>query len=397
MARQNRGSVSIDNRSSEPPLKIYWVGIYYYLAFSSFGIFLPYLPAWLEARHITGIEFGAVVAMRPLTSIVSPVLFGIVADRFGIRGSLLVVVCTASALTMAAIAGLGVLPGSLGFVPVFALLGVFSFFRSPVVSVADVTAMEGKQKGYGTVRLWGSLGFLVAALIGGIVLDTTSEIALPATIAVAMAGSALVALKLPRGLAARPPSSPGATRELFAHPHFRTFLLIAFFWLASHGGYDVCISLHLRDLGASGTAIGASWAIGTGFEIVLMAFGSRLLTRFTAARLLSIGLAAMVVRWGLYAAIPHLGVILALQGLHALSFALVWLAGLEFIRESAPPHILATAQGGFSAVASLGSGLSMLMWGPLYEGCGGRGVFTVAALLAGVAFGASLRLLRLMR
>jgi PPP family 3-phenylpropionic acid transporter len=350
------------------------------------------LPRWLEARGITGAELGAVAALRPFASIVSPVLFGLIADRTGLRGRLLVFACLASSVSMALVAVLGVHPGALGFGTVFVMLGFFSFFRAPVISVADVTAIEGKKQGYGTVRLWGSLGFLASALVAGHWLDPESETVFPAVIAGAMGVSAL---RLPRGLSRPPTRIAGAARELFGRPDFRLFLATAFLWLASHAAYDLCISLHLRDLGGSGTSIGIAWAIGTGFEIILMAFGRPLLVRFPAAKLLTFGLTAMMLRWVAYAFIPWFWMIVGLQCLHALSFAMVWLAGLEYIRKSAAPTILATAQGGFAAVGALGSGLSMLLWGPLYHAVGGTGVFASAAAVSILAVTASFRLQQL--
>jgi PPP family 3-phenylpropionic acid transporter len=214
------------------------------------------------------------------------------------------------------------------------------------------------------------------------VLDTDSAVAFPTIIAVAMMASALVARRLPKGLSYPPARIPGAARALFESLDFRLFLLTGFFWLASHAAYDMCISLHLRDLGGSGTAIGISWAMGTAFEIVLMAFGGWLLSRFPAPRLLTAGLIGMMLRWILLSLVPWLVVIICTQFLHALSFAVVWIAALEHIRRRAPPAVLATAQGAFAGVSALGSGLSMLAWGQLYETLRGTGVFAAAAIVA---------------
>ena len=77
--------------------------LYYFAAFAAMGVFLPYLPAWLEARGITGLRMGLVVAVRPAAMILSPILFGLVADTLGARGTLLRWAC------LGALAAIGLL------------------------------------------------------------------------------------------------------------------------------------------------------------------------------------------------------------------------------------------------------------------------------------------------
>ncbi len=368
--------------------------LYYFVVFAAFGVFLPFLPPWLTNLGITGGSIGAIAALRPLTAIVSPVIFGIIADRFGLRGLLISVACFLSAVTMGVAAFLGMFPGMLGFGLVVALMGLFSFFRAPVISIADVTAMEGKRQGYGRVRLWGSTGFLVAALAAGVLSDLASTSLFPAAIAGAMALAGLISLALPRGLKSPPRPLPGVRGRLLKSRDFRLFLWLAFLWLASHSAYDVCLSLHLMALGGSSGVVGGAWALGTVFEIVLMSFAPRLLHRFSPTNLIVLAVGTMTLRWVGLAFTPWIWLIMVQQPLHALSFALFWLACIEYVRRRADKEILATAQGTFSAAASLGSGLSMFLWGSLYDVSGGTGVFLAAALVGGAALAVSLRLLK---
>lgn len=369
--------------------------LYYFIVFASFGVFLPFLPPWLENLGITGRGIGLIAALRPLTAIVSPVIFGMIADRFGLRGVLISIACFLSAVAMGAAAFLGMFPGLLGFGPVMAIIGLYSFFRAPVISIADVTTMEGKKQGYGTVRLWGSTGFLVAALVAGMVGDPSSPVLFPAAIAGGLALAGLVSFTLPRGLKSPPRPVPGVRAQLFESRDFRLFLWLAFLWLASHSAYDVCLSLHLMALGGSSGVVGAAWALGTVFEIALMAFAPRLLGRFPPTVLIILSVGTMTLRWIGLAFTPWIWLILVQQPLHALSFALFWLACIEYVRRRADKEILATAQGTFSAAASLGSAISMLVWGSLYDVAGGRGVFLAAALVGAAAWGVAIRLRRI--
>jgi ABC-type nitrate/sulfonate/bicarbonate transport system permease component len=68
--------------------------------------------------------------------------------------------------------------------------------------------------------------------------------------------------------------------------------------------------------------------------------------------------------------------------LHAASFALVFVALMEYVKERAEPGILGTAQGVLTATHSVGATLGMLLWGTLYAAHGGRFVFQGLALVA---------------
>ncbi|HVY49719.1 MAG TPA: MFS transporter, partial [Minicystis sp.] len=162
----------------------------------------------------------------------------------------------------------------------------------------------------------------------------------------------------------------------------------------AHASYDLCATLHLRDLGASGTYTGVFWALGVVAEVLLMAQAGPVFARASARRLLVLGIAGATVRWALLASVTSLPVLLALQPLHALSFALVWLACLAHLKEHVAPHVAATAQGLFTTAVALGSVSGMLAWGPLYRARGGAVVFGAAALVSAVALALALAFAR---
>ena len=60
----------------------------------------------------------------------------------------------------------------------------------------------------------------------------------------------------------------------------------------------------------------------------------------------------------------------------------MWVSCLEFVKASAPPHLLATGQSLFSMAAGLGAGTGMLLWGPMYARGGGPLVFWTAGEIA---------------
>jgi MFS transporter, PPP family, 3-phenylpropionic acid transporter len=368
---------------------------YYFFSLGAFGIYLPFFPRWLEARHFDGIRMSAALALLPAMSIVAPPLFGWISDRTRLRGSLLRWVSAGASLSFA-----GLAVASLDAPPLYpvllAALAGYALFRSPMTLIADVLALETEQGrgSYGRRRLWGSLGFLIAAVGTGVLVNVTHSWALPAVLALGYGLSVVTALLLPKAAPPIPRPVAGYVGVLLRRPAIVLFLATALLSQAAHSGYDVCFSLHLRDLGASSAFAGIAWAMGVLAEVGLMAFAPRLLGALTPVTLLGVGLGGAVVRWALLSFITSPAWLLALQPLHALSFAVIWVAALAHIKDSARPERLGTLQGLFQGSLAVGAVAGMLAAGPVYAFAGGSGVFAGSAIVALAGVGVWLALSR---
>jgi len=342
------------------------------------------------------VRMSTVFAVRPIMGVVAPLAFGLLADTFGWRGSLLRVASLCSLVAMGTIAAASSLGVELGFGALFIAVLVYAFFRVPMMLLADVSALE-ESSSYGRKRLWGSMGFLVLALLVGWLVDPTELAPLPIAVTLVLVPALLASFALPRGGVR--PTEPvfRDARRLAARREYRWFLITLVAWTASHAGYNLIISLHLRDLGASTAMIGVAWAIATLAEVGLMAVSSHLLARFGAPTLLVAGTAVTAARWLLIGSVGSLPLLLALQPLHAISFGLIWVSALAFLKESAPAHVLATGQGLVTTAVAVGGGVGVMAWGPLYAQAGGAPVFHATAVLAGVACASAVVLDRLCR
>jgi PPP family 3-phenylpropionic acid transporter len=221
--------------------------LYYVAAFAALGAYLPYFPAWLRLQGFEGFEMSAITALMPGMSIVAPALFGLLADTFGLRFSLLRLASTGACAAFIAVAVLSTAGAPPSFAGLFSAILFFAFFRSPMILLADVVALE-QASDYGRLRLWGSLGFLGMALAAGNWLDGAATVGIPVTIAVSLLLALLCAVWLPAGppIPARPAWS--LALKLIKSADFALFLLASFLWLMAHAGYDLCVTLHLRDL-----------------------------------------------------------------------------------------------------------------------------------------------------
>jgi MFS transporter, PPP family, 3-phenylpropionic acid transporter len=368
----------------------------YFAVFGAIGSFSPYFPLWLEQHGFRGLGMSLVAALAPAMSALGPPVIGVVADRHGARGQLITIAGALACLSMVTL-WLAERGAADGFVLlVFVLVLLFALCRSTLVMLADVVSLE-LGADYGKRRLWGSLGYMIATMCVGWLLRALGIGWLPLIVALPLLGATLASLRLP-ARAAPPVRSEGpapALTELLADRRFVVFLVCTALIWAAHSAYDLCGPLFVRDLGASSAQIGVLWGLGVGAEVLLMASAGALFVKRRAESVLVIGYAGGALRWFGYALIPSASWAFLLQPLHALSFALMWLGSMQYVRRWVDRGLLGRAQGLLTTAVALGGVCGMFLWGPLYASQGGRLVFVIAGCIA--LAGAALASTALMR
>jgi MFS transporter, PPP family, 3-phenylpropionic acid transporter len=365
------------------PLLAGALGAFYFAAFAALGLQAPYFPLWLEAHGFEGLAMGCIAALTPAMSFLGPPLVGALADARGARGNLLSAACALSFSGMAGLC-LAELRGAGGHLAVvFSAMLVFAACRSPIIMLADRITLE-QGGNYGRRRVWGSIGFMLAAAGFGRWCPPESWRWLPGLIAVTLACAFVQSLRLPRQRAALP-AELGAKRRWLPGRAFLPFAVCTALSAASASSYDLCGALFFRDLGASGDTIGLLYGVAVLAEVGLLATAGSLLSRVGPERMLVVSYAAAAVRWLGMASLGSTGLAFVLQPLHAFSFALTWMSSLEYVRRASGPSDFGGAQGSFMAAQAVGGVLGMLSWGPLYAASGGAAVFLGAASLSGGA------------
>src|SRR5262249_40872303 len=155
----------------------------------------------------------------------------------GLRGVLLRIACFGAFLGFAAVAASFACGHALGFAGLFLAVLCFAFFRSPIVMMADVVTLEQTRAAgttYARIRLWGSVGFFIAALTVGRFVDLVDPVALPLTLSGALLGSLFAAWPLPTRSAI--PHVPVAehARALLRAEDYRLFLTTALLIQGAH-------------------------------------------------------------------------------------------------------------------------------------------------------------------
>jgi PPP family 3-phenylpropionic acid transporter len=376
------------------------VALFYGALFVVYGMYVPFMPVWLDWKGLTSGEISAVIAAPLfLRALVTPTV-AVAADRSRQHRRYLIL------LGWAALAFVMVMPLSHGFWPILVFVVLLVICNSTSMPLIDTIAVQGtRARGldYGRLRLWGSLSFVAASFVGGIAISAFGGGAGVWLIAVGCVLTLAAAYALPASnrsnvlaIETAPPLWKAVEpRELLASREFQLFLIAAGFVQAAHATFFTFGTLLWQKQGLSGAWCGTLWAIGVFAEVLLFSFSGRVATKFGAARLIAIGAVGSIVRWLALAAEPNLAVLVSLQLLHGVTYGASHIGAMHFVHDAVPQDNSASAQALYATVsAGVAMGVATLIAGYVYA-WGGALSYVAMAAIAALSLAAALRLIQI--
>ena len=363
----------------------YWrLSGFYFLFFITVGIFLPYWPLYLESIGLGAKEIGILAAIVVVTKIFAAYLWGWVVDHTARRLQVIRIASLLSAITFTA-----VLPVQ-EFWALALILLLFSFFWSaalPQIEAATLTQLGEATHAYAGIRLWGSIGFILAVWSLGLALEYISISRVPWLILGSLVIVWLASLAVPHEIPGRQDGTVTGLKYILGSREVMAFFAICFLMLASHGPYYTFFSIYLEAHGYSKSVTGEMWALGVGAEVFVFLFMRRLLGMFRLKTLLLSSLVLACVRWLLIGLlVEHLAWLLLAQVLHAATFGLYHAVAIQYVHRFFKGRIQGRGQALYSS-ASFGAGMAAgsLFSGYIWNSAGAAVCFSIAAGLSFLA------------
>jgi len=359
----------------------YWrlAGVYFsYFAFV--GAFHPYLGLYLQALGQSAWHIGLLVAAMQLLRIVAANFWAWRADREGRREATL---RFAAALGAAAWCAMFRAHDVAQLAVVLAFVALFTGGVVPLAEAITVGHLRENLARYGSVRVWGSVGFIVAVLGVGALLDRITILALPWAVFATLVALLGFAFAMP--LTSHPRARRGdSVLPMLVRPEIALFLGSAFLMQVAHGPLYTFFSIYLADHGYSKTAVGVLWSLGVVAEIGAFLVMPRLLGRFGPWPILVASFSAAALRFAVLGWAVESPAVIALAQLlhgatfgihHAACFAVVsrWFPGARHTRGQGLYLSISFGAGGM--VGGLASGAAWTLVGPAWT-------FTLAAAAA---------------
>lgn len=360
----------------------YWrLSAYYFTYFSFLGVFAPYFGLYVQSLSFSAWEIGLLMSQMQLMRLFGPYFWGVLADRSGQRLRIVRLTSLAALLVFSAIFFLS------SFAALMIAIAVLAFFWTaalPLVEALTFDHLREDSARYSRIRLWGSVGFIVAVMLAGVLLDhlpLISMIWFSVAILITIVFSSLL---VPEAPVAHSVEEPAPLGEILRQPRVRALLAASFAMAAAHGALNIFYTIFLSDHGYSKATVGSLFSLGVVAEIAVFFVMSRVMRRFSLRTILIVSFSTSVLRfvmigWG----VDLIGVLVLTQLMHGLTFGAFHAAAISAINRWFPGRTRSRGQALYSSLSFGGGGLfGGVISGWTWDHLGGQLTFALGSLYA---------------
>lgn len=364
----------------------YWrLSGFYLFYFALLGSTAPFLALYFDHLGFSSARIGELVAIPMLMRCVAPNLWGWLGDYTGRR---LAIVRFGATCTLLSFSLIFFNQSYAWLALVMALHAFFWHAVLPQFETITLAHLHGQTARYSQVRLWGSIGFIIAVVGLGRLFEWLSLDVYPYALVTIMAGIVLATLWVPNAepVAHASRSYSGGFLRQLRQPGVLAFYACVALMQLSHGPYYTFMTLHLEHLGYSRGVIGLLWAVGVVAEVLMFLAMSRILARFSLARVLAASFLLAALRWLLLGSFAeHLWLLLLAQLLHAATFGSFHAAAIHFVQGSFAARQQGQGQALYAALSGIGGALGALYSGYSWNALGPGWTFAIASAAAAAA------------
>ncbi|HEY5703027.1 MAG TPA: MFS transporter [Gammaproteobacteria bacterium] len=360
----------------------YWrLSGFYFLFFVTVGVILPYWALYLKSIGMDSRQIGILSSIMVFTKIFITFFWGWIVDHTGRRMRVIQIASLFSAISFAFVLFVD------SFWGLFLVLLVFSVFWSaslPQIEAATLAHLGASTHAYTSIRVWGSIGFILAVWLLGMVFEVISIGYVPLIILASVIVVWLMSHSIPDNRSVHHEHVKESLATILLRPEVIALFVVCFLMLASHGPYYTFYSIYLEDNGYSSTFIGQMWALGVIAEVILFMYMHKLMIHCRLKLLLMASLLLAALRWlltGFF--VDHVFVLIIAQTLHAASFGMYHAVAIQYVHQYFRGHLQGRGQALYSS-SSFGAGLAVgsLVSGYAWDKVGALVCFEAAAIAA---------------
>jgi len=364
----------------------YWrLSSFYFTYYMFVGAFVPYWGLYLKSVNFSAVEIGILLSLFQVSRIFSPSFWGWLADRTNRR---------VTWIKLTALLGLlgyiGVFFGT-SFIWLFFVMAALSMFTSSTLPLAEAVTMahiEPANRPYGRIRVWGSIGFIAAAVGLGIVLDHSKITSLLWTLLAVQTSLFMLSFYIPEPHVPPHHTDHLSIWKIVRRPEVFSLLVGCCLMVSAHSVYYSFYSIYLETHGYSKSWIGALWAIGVICEIMIFIVMPKLTAKFSLKQILLVSLSLAVLRFSMIGlGVSSLWILVLAQTLHAATFGSFHAASVAIIQRYFKGRHQAKGQAIYSSVGyGLGGTIGGISGGYALQYLGGETTFLLAAIYPLVGF-----------
>ncbi|MCX7970218.1 MAG: MFS transporter [Negativicutes bacterium] len=340
------------NGNFHPPMvRFRLMAVLHWGMFSAFNCY--YVMFLREERGVSATGLGALMAVYTCSAIAGQYLLGFLCDKIGARRPVYIAIIIAVAAAIASF------PRWTGQAALYAVMAAIGFLQSPLSAIIDswifhFLARSRAEKRYGTIRLFGSLGWALNALFTAFLINKfgfTVIFYICAGYAAALVAAAAITPD------ARPVAAEKegirlrtALGRLLRVKSYVFIVAVAFLlFMGEQTAYNF-VALLMKDSGGDVIMLGFNYLFSAGSEVPTMFLSVWLLRRWSAKRVLTAAVVAYALRFIIILLFRTPQAVVVAAVCEGIGYGLFITSFRNYIYAVAPPELRTTAMAVSDAV-----------------------------------------------
>ncbi|MDO9394381.1 MAG: MFS transporter [Methylotenera sp.] len=352
---------------------------FYFIYYFFVGAFVPYWGLYLKSEQFSPADIGILMSLFQISRIFAPNFWGWLADHTGKRAQWI------KLTAFLGLCGFTAVFWAHGFFWLFFVMAALSLFTSSTLPLAEsltLAHLATTNGHYSSIRMWGSLGFIVAAVILGFLIDFAGINSLLWFLLIVQITLFALTYTLPDAKVEAHPHDHFSIWQVIKQPNVLALLIGCALMVTAHGVLYNFYSIYLSDHGYSKGMIGLLWSVGVICEIGIFMWMPKIMARFSLKAILQISLVLAVLRFGMIGiAVDNIVLLIIAQTLHAATFGSFHAASVEVITQFFNGRHQAKGQAIYNSVAyGIGGTVGGVAGGYALQYLGGQQTFMLAAI-----------------
>ena len=358
---------------------------FYFIYYFFVGAFVPYWGLYLKSEQFSPADIGILMSLFQISRIFAPNFWGWLADHTGKRAQWI------KLTAFLGLCGFTAVFWAHGFYWLFFVMAALSLFTSSTLPLAEsltLAHLATTNGHYSRIRMWGSFGFIVAAVILGFLIDFAGIKSLLWFLLMVQMILFILSYTLPDPKVVAHEHDHYSIWQVIKQPNVIALLIGCALMVTAHGVLYNFYSIYLSDHGYSKGMIGLLWAVGVICEIGIFILMPKIMARYTLKTILLVSLALAILRFGMIGvAVDSLAMLILAQTLHAATFGSFHAASVEVITQFFNGRHQAKGQAIYNSVAyGIGGTVGGIAGGYALQYLGGQVTFMLAAIFPLLGF-----------
>lgn len=360
------------------------ISLFYLFFYLGMGAFLPFFSLFLHQRGFDSEQIGVLLAAGSLTGIVAQPAFGVLSDSTkDYRTPLKIAIILSSALIFGYFFGRG-------FLAILITTVLFNFLYTPVGPLMDAIAVEkGPRFGFsfGKVRLWGAFGYAFITVLAGYVFSALGYQYSCPTFAVIGLFLFILIFSFPSFERPKRQSvfSKDVLGSVFSNGRFVWFVVITLLITSCMTMNVSYLPIYFQKMAYPINLVGWNFTIAALVEVPLFWVSAKLIRRMGLFPFLALGTMAYAIKYFIMGMAPNVAVVLGVQALDGVAFAVYFSSAVEIVNLMAPLNAKATAQTIFGAASGVSGIIGNLLGGFVMQVQGPQFLFFMMTVMSGLA------------